>query len=216
LYFTKRCLFLINSLYSFGLTPTNQPMKYKLLALAGLALLCSSCITIYGVTSDYKKLDPTLHPYLATYEEGKDTLPNRVYAITGEQIRQQMEQHDKILVYTFANGCSGPACYPLATFKRWAEENGYKLYLVTTGYGALDATLSQEIDLPLYIVNYKAYNTNMHGKCNNRFLIDLLQNEPNSKAIVKDSYSNLYAFEKGKLTQVSSDLLQLEPKFIHL
>lgn len=216
MYFTKRCLFLINSLYSFGLTPTNQPMKYKLLALAGLALLCSSCITIYGVTSDYKKLDPTLHPYLATYEEGKDTLPNRVYAITGEQIRQQMEQHDKILVYTFANGCSGPACYPLATFKRWAEENGYKLYLVTTGYGALDATLSQEIDLPLYIVNYKAYNTNMHGKCNNRFLIDLLQNEPNSKAIVKDSYSNLYAFEKGKLTQVSSDLLQLEPKFIHL
>jgi len=47
-------------------------------------------------------------------------------------------------------------------------------------------------------------------------LIDLLQNEPNSKAIVKDQYINLYAFEKGKLTQVSSDLLQLEPKFIHL
>ncbi|WP_353159689.1 hypothetical protein [Myroides odoratus] len=191
-------------------------MKYKLLALAGLALLCSSCITIYGVTSDYKKLDPAIHPYLATYEEGKDTLPNRVYSITGEQIRHQMEQHDKILVYTFANGCSGPTCYPLATFKRWAEENGYKLYLVTTGYGALDTTLSQEIDLPLYIVNYKAYNTNMNGKCNNRFLMDLLQNEPNPKAIVKGKYASLYAFEKGKLTQVSSDLLQLEPKFIHL
>ena len=207
---------MINSLYSFGLTPTNQPMKYKLLALAGLALLCSSCITIYGVTSDDKKLDPAIHPYLATYEEGKDTLHNRVYAITGEQIRQQMEQHDRILVYTFTNNCSGPTCYPLATFKRWAEENEYKLYLVTTGYGALDTTLSQEIDLPLYIVNYKAYNTNMHGKCNNRFLIDLLQNEPNAKAIVKNSYINLYAFEKGKLTQVSSDLLQLEPKFIQL
>ena len=207
---------MINSLYSFDLTPTNQPMKYKLLALAGLALLCSSCITIYGVTSDYKKLDPALHPYLATYEEGKDTLHNRVYAITGEQIRQQMEQHDKILVYTFTNSCVGSTCYPLATFKRWADENGYKLFLVTTGYGALGTTLSQQIDLPLYIVNYKAYNTNMHGKCNNRFLMDLLQNEPNPKAVVKDKYANLYAFEKGKLTQISGDLLQLEPKFIQL
>ncbi len=207
---------MINSLYSFGLTPTNQPMKYKLLALAGLALLCSSCIQITRLTSDYKKLDPAFRPYLATYEEGKDTLPNRVYSITGEQIRHQMEQHDKILVYTFTNGCSGPTCYPLATFKRWAEENGYKLYLVTTGYDHLGHTLSQQINLPLYVINYKAYNTNWRGKYYDRFLLDLLQNEANSKAIVKDSSINLYTFEKGKLTQVSSDLLQLEPKFIHL
>ncbi|QQU03047.1 hypothetical protein [Myroides odoratus] len=76
--------------------------------------------------------------------------------------------------------------------------------------------MSQQIDLPLYVVNYKAYNTNMHGKCNNRFLMDLLQNEPNPKAIVKGKYASLYAFEKGKLTQISGDLLQLEPKFIQL
>lgn len=186
----------------------------KIFPLLGLLFLCSSCITIYGVTSDYKKLDPALHAYLATYEEGKDTLYNRVYSITGEQIRKQMEQHDKILVYTFANGCSSSTCYPLATFKRWADENGYKLYLVTTGYGNLSSTLSQEIDLPLYVINYKAYNTNMQGKYSNRFLMDLLQNEANPKAIVKDPYVNLYAFEKGKLTQVSGDLLNLESQFI--
>ena len=185
----------------------------KIFPLLGLLLLCSSCITIYGVTSDYKKLDPAFHPYLATYEEGKDTVPNRVYSITGEQIRQQMQQHDKVLVYTFANGCSGSTCYPLATFKRWADENGYKLYLVTTGYGNLVSTLNQEIDLPLYVINYKAYNTNMHGKYYKRFLFDLLLNEANQKAIIKGPYVNLYAFEKGKLTQVSDDLLQLEPKF---
>lgn len=207
---------MINSLYSFDLTPTNQPMKYKLLALAGLALLCSSCITIYGVTSDYKKLDPALHPYLATYEEGKDTLHNRVYAITGEQIRQQMEQHDKILVYTFANSCVGPTCYPLATFKRWAEENGYKLYLVTVGYNNLGATLNQQVNLPLYVIDYKAYHTNMRGKYYDRFLLDLLKNEVNSTEIVHKQNASLYAFEKGKLTQISGDLLQLEPKFIQL
>ncbi|WP_181816754.1 hypothetical protein [Myroides odoratus] len=46
--------------------------------------------------------------------------------------------------------------------------------------------------------------------------MDLLQNEPNPKAIVKGKYASLYAFEKGKLTQISGDLLQLEPKFIQL
>jgi len=186
----------------------------KIFPLLGLLILCSSCITITGLTSDYKKLDPALHAYLATYEEGKDTLYNRVYSITGEQIRQQMEQHDKILVYTFANGCSSSTCYPLATFKRWADENGYKLYLVTTGYGNLSSTLSQEIDLPLYVINYKAYKTNMRGKYTNRFLLDLLQNEADPKAIANDQYASLYAFEKGKLTQITGDLLQLEPKFI--
>lgn len=186
----------------------------KIFPLLGLLLLCSSCITIYGVTSDYKKLDPAFHPYLATYEEGKDTISNRVYSITGEQIRKQMQQHDKILVYTFANGCSGSTCYPLATFKRWADENGYKLYLVTTGYDNLGATLNQQLNLPLYAIDYKAYNTNMRGKYRDRFLLDLLQDEANPKTIIKGPYVNLYAFEKGKLTQVSDDLLQLEPKFI--
>ncbi|EHQ42987.1 LOW QUALITY PROTEIN: hypothetical protein Myrod_2160 [Myroides odoratus DSM 2801] len=189
-------------------------MKYKLLALAGLALLCSSCITITGLTSDYKKLDPASTPYLATYEAGKDTLPNRLYRITGEQIRQQMEQHDKILVYTFANGCSGSTCYPLATFKRWAEENGYKLYLVTVGYNNLGATLNQQVNLPLYVIDYKAYHTNMRGKYYDRFLLDLLKNEVNSTEIVHKQNASLYAFEKGKLTQASNDLLQLEPKFV--
>lgn len=186
----------------------------KIFPLLGLLLLCSSCITITGLTSDYKKLDPAFHPYLATYEEGKDTVPNRIYSITGEQIRQQMQRYDKILVYTFANGCSGSTCYPLATFKRWADENGYKLYLVTVGYNNLGATLNQYVDLPLYVIDYKAYHTNMRGKYYDRFLFDLLLDEANSKEIVHKQNASLYVFEKGKLTQVSNDLLELEPKFI--
>ncbi|MGG5505724.1 MULTISPECIES: hypothetical protein [unclassified Myroides] len=125
-----------------------------------------------------------------------------------------MQQHDKILVYLFANGCSGPTCYPLATFKRWADENGYKLYFVTVGYNNLGATLNQYIDLPLYVINYKAYNTNWRSKYYDRFLFDLLLNEANSKEIVNKQNASLYAFEEGKLTQVSDDLLQLEPKLV--
>ncbi len=55
----------------------------------------------------------------------------------------------------------------------------------------------------------------MRGKYRKRFLLDLLQNEPNSNEIIKGD-SVLFAFEKGKLTQVASDLLQLEPKFTNL
>lgn len=186
----------------------------KSLALLFLLLLCSSCIQIAGLTSDYKKLDPAAHSHISTYEVGKDTLPNHFYTITGEQIRQQFEQQEKVLVYLFSNGCSGPTCYPLATFKRWADENGYKIYFVATSYNNLGATYIQQVNMPLYIVNHKAYNSNMYGKYNKRFRLDLLQNEADAQALVKGNYSDLFAFENGKLTQHTRDLLQLEPKFI--
>lgn len=71
------------------------------------------------------------------------------------------------------------------------------------------------LNIPLYVINDKAYNSNMRGKYRKRFLLDLLQNEPNSNEIIKGD-SVLFAFEKGKLTQAASDLLQLEPKFTNL
>lgn len=185
----------------------------KSLTLLALLLLCTSCIQIAGLTSDYKKLDPAAHSYISAYEVGKDTLPNHFYTITGEQIRHQIEQQEKVLVYIFVNGCSGPTCYPLATFKRWADENEYKIYFVTTSYNNLGATYVQQVNAPLYIVNHKAYNSNMYGKYNKRFRLDLLQNEADVQALLKD-YASLYTFENGKLTQHKHDLLQLEPKFI--
>lgn len=186
----------------------------KSLALLSLFLLCTSCIQIAGLTSDYKKLDPTAHSHISPYEVGKDTLPNHFYTITGEQIRQQFEQQDKVLVYLFANGCSGPTCYPLATFKRWADENGYKLYFVSMSYYNLGATYIQQVNTPLYIVNHKAYNSNIFGKYNKRFLLDLLQNEANTQTLIKGDYPSLYAFENGKLTQYAHDLLLLKPPFV--
>lgn len=186
----------------------------KSLTLLFLLLLCTSCIQISGLTSDYKKLDPAAHSHISTYEVGKDTLPNHFYTITGEQIRQQFEQQDKVLVYLFTSGCSGPTCYPLATFKRWADENGYKIYFVTTSYYNLGATYVQQVNIPLYIINHKAYDTNMYRKYYKRFRLDLLQNEEDAQALEKGDYASLFVFEKGKLTQHANDLLQLEPKFL--
>lgn len=186
----------------------------KSLSILALLLLCTSCIQIVGITSDYKKLDPAALSYISTYTAGKDTIPNHFYTVTGEQIRQQIEQQNKVLVYVFSNGCTGLTCYPLATFKRWADENEYKIYFVTTGYYNMEATFYQQVNTPLYIIDHKAYNTNMKGKYRKRFLLDLLQNETNAQALVKNNYASVYAFEKGKLTQHTNDLLQLEPKFI--
>lgn len=185
----------------------------KYISIFGLALLCTSCIQITGLTSDYKKLDPVFYPYLDTYETGKNLRPNVFHTITGEQIRQNMEHEEKVLVYLFTNGCSGPTCYPLATFKRWTEEQGYTLYLVAIGYNNLGITLEETVNIPLYVINNKAYDSNMRGKYRKRFLLDLLQNEPNANEIIKGNYPELFAFEKGKLTQTSHDLLQLEPKY---
>ncbi len=185
---------------------------YKLFSISVLLLLFSSCISIHGIGSDYKKLDPAAKTYIFPYQEGKDTLNNIVYPITAEEIRQQFTKHDKIMVYLFTNGCSGATCYPLNSFKQWADQNNYKIFMVMTGYGGLGYSLIQYVKSPLYVVNHKAYNTNWQGKYLKMFRSDLLKNEPNANEIVKN-FPSIYLFENGKLIQTADDLLLLESKF---
>lgn len=185
---------------------------YKLLPILGVLLLYSSCITINGIGSDYKKLNASAKPYIISYKEGKDTLNNIVYPITAEEIKQQFKKHNKVMVYIFVNSCSRSACYPLNSFKQWADQNNYKIFMVMTGYGGLGTSLSQYVKPPLYVVNHTAYNTNWQGKYLKKFRSDLLVNEPNANEIIKE-FTSIYLFENGKLKQTSNDLLLLEPKF---
>lgn len=171
-----------------------------LLLFVGVA---SSC-TIQGWTNDFDKLNDTQKGNIAKLIHFSDVSKDSIYKISGLQLREELKNHPKSIVYLFSNGCSSEFCRPLSVYEDFAVKNGYKLFLVMNGYTNLDATLKQPISGVLYVIDNDYYKERLNHKYTRYFENDLTNKPLNEK---RGKYSgNLYFFQGDTLVQILREL----------
>lgn len=138
-------------------------------------IIISSCMLIQldGITNDYDRLSDEEKMKVTQLNTFKNLNNDLIYEISGPQLLNELNTNNKSMVYIFANGCSSENCLPLNQVEYYAEDYGYKLYLVMSGYSSLKATTSQTFDTPLFAINTEYYETNKSRKYLRAFRKDL-------------------------------------------
>lgn len=179
-------------------------MVKKILPLLLLCLL-SSC-TVTGFTDDYKKLYPEQQRTIVPLESFSHSDPQLIYKINGVQLREELKKHPKSMVYIFTNGCPSKYCLPMSTYEKYARENGYRLFLVMSGYGNLKETTKQRSEVftaPLYAMDSDYYGSKIRMTYNKHFENDLLGQPHKTK---NEWQGNLYFFEKDQWVKTTLEL----------
>ncbi len=179
-------------------------MKKIILAVIS-GLMVSSC-TVYGLTDDYKKLYPEQQRTIVKLENFNTVNPQFIYKINASQLKEELKNHPKSIVYTFKNGCSSVYCLPMSTYEKYAKKNGYQLFLVMSGYGKLHETTKQRSEVftePLYAIDSDYYGTRFNATFNKYFENELRGIDRKAKP---EWEGNLFFFERDQLVKVSRDL----------
>lgn len=132
-------------------------MKNSVLYL--LLLLLTSCglVEINGLSDDYGKLTDKQKELFIPFKKNETLDKNKIYQVTADQLKEEVKNYPKALIYVFTNGCSSELCKPLYFYENWADKNGVKLYLVMNSYANLFETTEQKFEGNLYVINSDFY-----------------------------------------------------------
>ncbi len=175
----------------------------KILILFSLIGLTSSCI-VQGWTNDYEKLSDSQKKKIIEIENFQDLHKEFIYKINGQQLREELRNHSKSIVYIFSNGCSSDLCKPISVYEDYALRNGYDLFLVMNGFGNLDETLKQTFSNVLFAMDNYYYNEKRCYKYSMYFENELINKPLNEKN--KIFSGNLYFFQGDTLVQILKEL----------
>ncbi len=178
---------------------------YRIIVAALLCLSVQSC-RVYGFTDDYKKLSDAEKSMIVPLKTFVNTDQSKIYKVNGLQLRGEIQKHPKSLVYFFTNGCTSEYCRPMSVYQDFAEEHGYKLFLVMEGFGKLEKTTVQRSDIftaPLFAMDSDFYGKSYSGTYSKYFQNDLRGQQRNTK---NEWQGSLYFFEHGKLSKILRDL----------
>jgi len=176
---------------------------YKISLLGFLAILLTSC-AVAGLTNDYNKLSNQNKLKIVKLANFKTLSVNSIYELSASELKTELKNHSKSIVYVFTNGCTSNLCMPLSHYQNFAKENKYKLFLVMTGYADLNETLVQNVNEPLFSINSAYYNTKYRFKYT-QFFENELQNLP-IKYKEKEYKGSLFFFERDKLIDIKKKL----------
>ncbi|MET0759206.1 MAG: hypothetical protein ABWZ56_02215 [Flavobacterium sp.] len=177
-------------------------MKTKILSLFLLALTCSC--SIQGLTNDYKKLDDSQKSKIVALTNVKEVNTDYIYKVNGSQLKQALKVYPKSIVYIFKNGCTSDLCKPLMVYENYANENGYKLFLVMDGFGHLNETLEQPITSPLFAIDNYHYQKKVRATYSRYFENDLTNKPLTEKN--KEYLGSLFFFKEDKLEKILNEL----------
>ena len=175
----------------------------RMIILLFFVVLASSCV-VQGWTNDYDKTTDAQKKKIVALEKFKDVRTDFIYTINGQQLREELKNHSKSIVYIFSNGCSSDLCKPIEVYEDFALRNGYKLFLVMNGFANLDATLKQPHSSVLYVMDNYYYNEKLNYKYSRCFENDLMNRPLNEKR--RAYVGNLYFFEGDTLMQILKEL----------
>lgn len=147
----------------------------KVLIYLTVAGLVSSCI-VQGLTNDYKKLTESQKKSVLDLETFYDVRQGFIYKVNGQQLKAELKNHNRSIVYIFSNGCSSEFCKPLVFYENYARDNNYKLFMVMNGYTNLDATIKQAISNPLFVIDNFYYDEKISYKYTRYFENELTGN----------------------------------------
>ena len=177
----------------------------KIILLIFLATALNSCglVEINGLSDDYKKLTDEQKEMFELFKQNEDLDKNKIYRITADQLKEELEKYPKALVYVFTNGCPSDFCKPLYIYEKWAKENNYELFLVMRSYANLKETTDQKYSGNLYVINSDFYGK----KAFMRYSV-FFENE--LKGLDKKAKENweggLFFYENGNYVKTLMDL----------
>ncbi|WP_107039037.1 hypothetical protein [Brumimicrobium mesophilum] len=141
----------------------------NILILLLLTFLLSSCLFHFVTDNYYSYLTPIEQARIKHLSAFEDAKAGNVYKITGNQLMEELKNHEKSMVYSFANSCPSHSINHLYEEKKYAEENGLKLFLIMSNYSNMAQTINKKLGLPLYSINNEAYGIEKSRKYYKKF-----------------------------------------------
>lgn len=159
--------------------------------------ILSFITTIISYSQNYPDTKKVYRSYFEEQHEPYLPIKDCILIIDHEQLLQQLQKHDKALVYTFANGCS--ANKPLSVYENWCKENGYVFYPIMVYISSSEKTTEQNPSSQLYVIDDEKYPK----KTSDRFKNGLKGLPLNTKSKYE---GGLLFFENGKYVKTLREL----------
>ena len=177
--------------------------KLFLLSIFSL-FLCSCSIQVIGLTNDYGKLSDEQKSLISPLKSFDNLENGKIYTLNPVQLKEELKNHEKAIVYVFTNGCVSKYCLPMNVYISYAEANDYQLFLVMDGYGQLNKTLDQDAEVPYFTIDNEFYGVTNRTKYSNYFKNDLMNLPKETKH--KEYPGDLLFFENGEFKNVYKEL----------
>ncbi len=129
-----------------------------------LVCLCLINCTINGLTNDYGKLSEDQKSMISQLKSFENLENEKIYIVNSNQLKSEIKNYPKAIVYVFTNGCTTKYCLPINVYKSYAETNAYKLFLVMNGYSKLNETLDQRAEIPYFSIDNEYYGVSNRNK----------------------------------------------------
>lgn len=132
----------------------NKLLILLLLSTFGL----SSCVVQFVTGDYYKDLKMSDQAKIRELDSFRTLENGYIYALTGQQLYEELAMHEQSLVYIFAPGCSSQYCYALKSIEEYADEKELKLFMVMSTYYNMHDATEQEVSSTLLSINANHYD----------------------------------------------------------
>lgn len=169
-----------------------------------LAFVSCGMVKVVGYNNDYDELTKEQKGLVYDLERFDQTEVGKVYKINPEQLKAELRNHPKSLVYVFSRGCNSGACKSLSYYEQYAAQNGYALFLVMKSYIAMPEALEQHLDCPLFVIDDDYFNEHRRFIYERYFTNEMmgLPRKTKYKNIPENMQGNLLFFERDQLIKV--------------
>lgn len=177
-----------------------------------MMLFLTSCITLVGYNSGYKKLAPQEKAKVQVLNANRaiSSLVNSdtIYQIKASQLADFLFQKDSVLVYFWAPHCPGASCYPISAVQELCDKKGHTLIVIGDyfDFDTVKAQTTTALNYPILAVNSAFYGTDRVYKYKDRFRADLLKQELSTLSS-SERFSRYLFFNRGTLVKTISDPL---------
>lgn len=165
-------------------------------------------VKVVGYNNDFAELTEEQKALVCSLVSFDNAELGKVYKVNPEQLKSELRNHEKSLVYVFSKGCNGAFCKRLSHYERYADENGYALFLVMRSYIAMPDALAQQPNCPLFVIDDDYFNEHRRFIYERYFANEMkgLPRKTKYKDIPENMQGDLLFFERGRLIKVSEEI----------
>ena len=191
----------------------NKDFIFRILLYVQLFLVSEvfvSCgmVKVVGYDNDFEELTEEQKGLVCELERFDQTEVGKVYKINPEQLKSELRNHPKSLVYVFSKTCNSSVCQSLSYYEQYAANNGYALFLVMKSYYAMPNAIMQQPDCPLFVIDDEYFNEHRRFIYERYFMNEMmgLPRKTKYKNIPDGMQGDLLFFERDQLILVSESL----------
>ncbi|MCX6258115.1 MAG: hypothetical protein NTW49_09520 [Bacteroidia bacterium] len=176
-----------------------------------LCFIMSGCIITNtpGFYTGYNKLNEIDKDYIEFTSIDSNicnlSSKEKIYAITGTQLRECLRNNDTSLVYILAPNCNSKSCILVSACQDYCNNRNYKLYVVAQDYMIKKMKIQNNANFPMLTINHKYYKIDYVNNLVRHFKKDLFSKTNISR---EHQYDRFLFFKSDKLIKTQIDLFE--------